>query len=58
MEPMSALRKLASVTAVVEDSDSVTRHALTPEDSGSKIGVTEKAPSALERLGWEVLTDE
>jgi hypothetical protein len=30
MGPMSALRKLASVMAVVEDSDSVTRHALTP----------------------------
>ena len=28
MGPMSALRKPASVMAVVEDSDSVTRHAL------------------------------
>jgi hypothetical protein len=28
---MSALRKLASVIAVVEDSDSVNRHALTLE---------------------------
>jgi hypothetical protein len=31
MGPMSALKKIASVMAVVQDSDSVTRHALTLE---------------------------
>jgi hypothetical protein len=30
MGPTSALRNLASVMAIVEDSDSVTRHVLTP----------------------------
>jgi hypothetical protein len=52
MGPMSALRKLASVMAVVEDADLVTRHALIPERTVVlKTGVTGKAPSELERLG-------
>jgi hypothetical protein len=59
MEPMSALRKLTSVMAIVEDSDSVTRHAVIPERTVvQRLVLQGRLRRNLNDSDGEVLTDE